>query len=63
MDYSSSNKKKVVLSRSNNLNTPRVDARVLRWENNSAITSIVISRNNASSFLANSTFSLYGIAG
>lgn len=58
VDYSTTNKNKLVLSR-NNVAGTGVEAQSSRWANTSAITSIsVITTSGA--FAAGSTFSLYG---
>jgi hypothetical protein len=58
MDYSTTNKHKTYLSRSNNA-ANGVAAIVGRWSNTSAVTSLgIISQG---SFIASTTFNLYGI--
>ena len=61
MDYSTTNKHKTVLGRSNN-SAVSVSAIVTKWSNNADITSIQL-LTSSSSFAVGSTFNLYGIAG
>lgn len=59
MDYSATDKHKSVLFRTNNA-TSQTHAAAGRWASTAAISSIVI-KPTASTFAANSTFTLYGI--
>lgn len=59
MDYSATDKHKAVLARSGS--DEAVGAVALRWENTSAINSLMFYSAN-STFAAGSTFSLYGIS-
>lgn len=61
MDYSATDKHKIVLGRSNNANTA-VDMGASRWANTAAITSITFITSNANSFAAGSSFAIYGVA-
>jgi hypothetical protein len=62
MDYSATNKHKTTLSRGNQIGYP--EARVARWANTAAVTSIVLSvPYNSAQIAAGSTFNLYGIVG
>ena len=58
VDYSATDKHKTYLSRSNN-SSNGVSALASRWANLSAINALTVSAEN-STFLAGSTFSLYG---
>jgi len=60
MDYSATDKHKNVLSRMDNANDS-TRATATRWANTAAVTSVEI-KSNAGTFLAGSTFALYGIA-
>jgi hypothetical protein len=61
MDYSATDKHKTTLSRGNQIGYP--EARVARWANTAAITSIVLALPYVSAQIAaGSTFNLYGIA-
>ena len=59
MDYSTTDKHKTILFRSN-ASATGVDATAARWANTAAITNIVVTSNN--SWAIGSTFTLYGIA-
>lgn len=59
MDYSATDKNKILLSRTNN--TDRVQAIGSSWASTTAINSYGLIPNG--SFISGSTFSLYGIAG
>jgi hypothetical protein len=61
MDYSSTDKHKTFLSRSNNAGLS-VEAFATRWANTSAITSIKLMSSGANSYAAGSSFALYGVA-
>lgn len=61
LDYTVTDKHKVVLGRSNNPSTA-VDMGVARWANTAAITSITFLPSNANSFAAGSTFAIYGVS-
>lgn len=60
MDYSATDKHKTILNR-DNINTDGVVAQATRWANTAAITTIAITSFTGSSFVAGSTFALYGI--
>jgi hypothetical protein len=64
MDYSATDKNKIVLTRTNGgfNSSGLVFAQAGRWANTAAITSINFFAFNAQSFAAGSTFNLYGIA-
>jgi hypothetical protein len=59
LDYSTTNKHKLVLLRSNNANAS-VEAQAIRWTNTAAVTSISIVTPTAMPI--GTTFALYGIA-
>ena len=60
MDYSATDKHKTTLSRGNQIGYP--EARIARWANTAAITSIVLAvPYNSAQLAAGSTFNLYGI--
>ena len=61
MDYSATDKHKIVLGRLTLTSTGYVTAEAARWANTSAITSIVL-QPRSSTFVAGGTFNLYGIA-
>lgn len=60
LDYSTTNKRKTVLIRSNSANQA-VAANANRWANTSAITSIAI-KTQSYSFAAGTSFALYGVS-
>jgi hypothetical protein len=59
MDYSATDKHKVIAIRANH--SDEVDALAGRWANTAAITGILVSANGTTSFAAGSTFALYGV--
>jgi hypothetical protein len=61
MDYSATDKHKTALSRGNNNDLNFVTMMASRWANTAAISSMVLTIDNASSFATGSTFNLYGI--
>lgn len=61
MDYSASNKHKVVLSRHNN-SAGEVSMSVSRWANTAAVNQVNLKILPSGSFKSGSTFSLFGIA-
>jgi hypothetical protein len=62
MNYANTTTYKTAISRSNTQANESVRAAVGLWRNTAAITSIRLSiRNESTSFIAGSTFSLYGI--
>lgn len=65
MDYSSGDKNKIMLNRWNSAgsNVPYTAAILNRWVSNSPITTLSIYPGSGGSIAANSTFTLYGIAG
>ena len=60
MDYSATDKNKIVLVRVN-ANGNFVAANVGNWANNSAITSVTLDPASTNTFSANSVFTIYGI--
>jgi hypothetical protein len=60
LDYSATDKHKVVLVRANRAGGA-VDAMTFRWASTSALTSITLTSNGGFSWLSGSTFALYGI--
>ena len=62
MDYSTTDKQKTILQRSNN-SADATEAIVARYASTSAITSVQIGMDSSLSFATGSTFSLFGIAG
>lgn len=62
MDYSATNKHKTALSRHNAMPESRTRAIAGRWTNTAAVTSITCRVDTGASFVAGSTFALYGIA-
>ena len=58
LDYSATDKQKIVLSRSNH--TGEIDMNAARWANTAAITSLTLSPQSGS-FNSGSTFYLYGV--
>lgn len=63
MDYSSTDKHKTVLVRTNRATDSFVSASAHRWASTAAITSFTITPTSPYSFSAGATFNLYGIAG
>jgi hypothetical protein len=61
MNYANSTTNKTVLSRTNSSGT-YLGAYVMKWNQNTAITSVTVNILNASTFSIGSTFTLYGIA-
>jgi hypothetical protein len=61
MDYSATDKHKIVLARENALGESYVRASSSRWANTAAITSITCVIDTGANFNSGSTFSLYGI--
>ena len=61
LNYSNTTTYKTVLTRTN-VTSSRVMAIVNLWRSTSAISSLLISNNGATTFVAGSTFTLYGIA-
>lgn len=64
MDYSATNKDKMIISRSaapGGSGTPGTDLLARRWNSTAAVTTIEFNADQTT-FLAGSTFSLYGIA-
>ncbi len=60
MDFSASDKNKIVLSRAGSNSSTYTELLTGRWSNNSAITSVQVSAST--SFAAGSVISLYGVA-
>lgn len=61
LDYSATDKHKMMIVRADNSATG-AESRVIRWPSNSAINSIKFSVGTGANFPAGSTFALYGIA-
>ena len=64
-NYTSSNNKSVSIEGAFEMNSTtgwQLDMFAYLWSNSAAITTISITENNSSSFIAGSTFSLYGLA-
>jgi hypothetical protein len=59
MNYTNTSTYKTTLSRVNT--SAYAFARVVNWASTAAITSMLISNNNSNTYLAGSTFTLYGI--
>lgn len=59
MDYSQTNRHKVILIRANHAD--EVDVIAGRWASNSAITSVKLTANDSGNFTIGSTFALYGV--
>lgn len=62
LDYATTDREKTVLARSSRLGSRSEEAKVIRWNNSSAITQIELFRTSGN-FTPGSTFNLYGIAG
>ena len=62
MDYSATDKHKIILGRYSMIGDSRTRADVHRWGSTSAVNSITLAGQSGSSFKTGSTFSLYGIA-
>lgn len=60
MNYANTSTHKTTLSRINT--STYVFARAVTWASTAAVSSLLISNNNSNTYLAGSTFSLYGIA-
>jgi hypothetical protein len=60
-DYSITNKFKLGLGKSVNILASVAEFVNTRWSNTSAITSITLTNNSTTNFVAGSTFALYGI--
>jgi hypothetical protein len=62
MDYSATNKHKVVLARANSMGESYIRVTAGRWANTAAITSVLCKIDTGANFSTGSTFALYGIA-
>lgn len=60
MDYSATDKHKTILARANRFGET-IDALAGRWANTAAITSVQVVSFSGESYIAGSTFTLYGI--
>ncbi len=60
MDYSATDKHKVILARSNNASNEGTSMQTQRWANTAAITSLAFS-SSTNEFAEGTTFALYGI--